>query len=138
MKNEERKAYSLKYYTENRDKLKAYSKQYHKTHKKIKQKKQGKWWELSPEEKIVWANRGPKKVFKPLKKVIKPFKKTISNSDKFNKTLKPEPDLGFFPQLPLLEIDRIKRNSIKSDPGSGFFPQLPFLAIDRINKIVFK
>jgi len=131
MNNEERKAYSLKYYAEHKDKLNAYSKQYQKTHKIIKQKKQGKWWELSPEEKIVWANRGPK-VFKPLKKVIKPFKKTISNSVKFSKTLKPEPDLGFFPQLPLMEIERIIRKPIKSDPGSGFLPQLPLLAIDRI------
>jgi len=38
MNTEEKKANRLKYYAENRDKLIAYSKQYHKTHKKIKQK----------------------------------------------------------------------------------------------------
>jgi len=159
MNKEHKREYNLKYVAENKVKVKAYAKQYRETHPKLKRPRNIKWWELSPEEKIAWSEREPKKngrtlkkvktplktarkplinLDKLLKKVYKPLKKTFSNHGKPEYPVKIEPNLGFLPQLSLLDIDRIKSISIQSEPDLGFFPQLPYVAIERVKRSSFK
>jgi len=58
-----------------------------------------KWWELTPEEKIEWNNRKHKN-----KRQILMFSRTKEFP------IKNELDLGYYPQLPLVDVNRYKKN----------------------------
>ncbi len=93
MNKEEKKANQLKYISDNEDKLRANGKKYLETQRKVK------WWELSPDQKNEWINGKHKKVKDQISKIPRVSEYPI----------KAEQDLGCFPQLPLLAIERFKK-----------------------------
>ena len=108
--------------------------------------------------KVVNTVKKEKKVINTVKKekvVTKKNRKPTEHSIKFLEThrkeipTKAEPDLGYFPQLPLFDFERIKKFNYESDafpeksksespvkdaPELGCFPQLPLLNLERIKK----
>ena len=98
MNKDESKAYQKKYYNEHKAQMLAYAKEYRKRFLLENDVNSNKWWELTSEEKIEWEHRKHNK--KP---------KILGSLRSAEFPTKNELDLGCYPQLPLVDVNRFKK-----------------------------